>query len=452
MNAPVSRFKALLGGRDTLRGQLSLGVASSLGLKVTYMVLTLGLTVVLARILGPEGFGVYAYALSLVTLIAVPTQMGLPTLVVREVARYQVQERWGLLKGLLQRVNQVVVVTSLIIGVGAALIAWAVADTVSEEQVRTFAWALLLLPLIALGNLRGAALRGLRKIVQGQLPEYLLRPGLHLVFIGAAVLVWGSTLSASSAMMYHAMASFVAFGVGAFLLMRELPKASKAAAAEYEMKAWARSVVPLSFIAGITIVNSQADIVMLGIWKPAEDVGLYRVAVQGASLVTFGLGAVNLAIAPYLSRLYHSGERGNLQRIVTLTSRSVFLLAVPVTLAFLFFGDLVLSLAFGTAFAAAHYALAILCVGELVNASTGSVGYLLNMAGYEGRTARGLALAAGTNIVVNLLLIPPYGIEGAAIASAVSLVVWNVYLVRQARLYTGIATMAFSLRKPAVRA
>lgn len=424
----------------------------SLIFKAVYMVLTLGISIVLARVLGPEGFGIYVYALSLVTLIAVPTQLGLPTLLVREVARYQVQERWGLLRGLLQRVNQVVVVTSLILGVGAAVIAWAVADSVSEEQVRTFAWALLLLPLIALGNLRGAALRGLRKIVKGQLPEYLLRPGLHLVLIGTAVLVWGSTLSASSAMMLHAVASLIAFVVGAFLLVRELPKASKTIGAEYETKAWARSVVPLSLIAGITIVNSQAGIVMLGIWRPVEEVGLYRVAIQGASLVTFGLGAVNLAIAPYLSRLYHSGERGSLQRLVTLTSRSVFLLAIPVTLAFLFFGDLVLSLAFGTAFAAAHYALAILCIGELVNASTGSVGYLLNMAGYEGRTARGLALAAGTNIVVDLLLIPPYGIEGAAIASAISLIVCNAYLVRQAHLYTGIATVAFSLRRPVVKA
>ena len=72
--------------------------------------------------------------------------------------------------------------------------------------------------------------------------------------------------------------------------------------------------------------------------------------------------------------------------------------------------------------------MAILVLGQLVNVGSGSVALLLNMTGYEWDTAKGVGIAAGVNFVLSLLLIPIVGIEGAAMANAVSVAVWNILM------------------------
>ena len=100
---------------------------------------------------------------------------------------------------------------------------------------------------------------------------------------------------------------------------------------------------------------------------------------------------------------------------------------------------------FGEEYADGRIALAILCVGQLTNALVGSVGFLLNMTGNERDVAKGFAIAAIINIALNLVLIPLFGIEGAAFATAVSMMVWNVLLYRQARAKLGIDSSVMSI-------
>jgi len=80
-----------------------------------------------------------------------------------------------------------------------------------------------------------------------------------------------------------------------------------------------------------------------------------------------------------------------------------------------------------------------------VNSAAGSVGMLLNMTRYERDTAKGLAVSAILNVVLNLLLIPLLGIIGAAIATAVSLITWKVLLWWVVRWRLGINSLAFDL-------
>lgn len=429
---------------EGLHGHLLRGSLASIILKVFYTVATLATAIVLARILGPEGYGIYAYAFALITLFSIPAQFGLPTLLVRNIATYQVREQWGLMRGILLRANQAVLLLSLALVFVSGIAAWAFAGNFDTEQLTTFAWALVLLPLIALGNLRGAALRGLRRVIEGQLPEQLVRPGLFLVFVVA--IPWlgvDERLTPSSAMALHAAAGFTAFAVGAWVLVRALPVQTKAVAAEYDTGTWMRSVLPLSFLAGMQTVNNQTDIVMLGIFASAADVGVYRVAVQGAHLVMFTLAAINMVLGPNVARLYTAGDHERLQRTVTWSARVILLTALPVAGAFILFGKPVLAMVFGEEYVRGHTALAILCLGQLINAGAGSVGLLLNMTGYERDTAVGVGIAAVCNVILNLALIPVFGMEGAAAATAISLAVWNVILVRRAFQRTGIVSIGF---------
>ena len=173
----------------SLRTELVRGTVGSFGLKVINAFLNLALSIFLARTLAPEGYGIYAFAFSVMTLLAVPVQLGLPTLLVREVARYQYAAQWGLLRGILQRANQAVLLLSLVIGLAAAGAAGWLMEGMDAVQRATLGWALLLLPLGAFNRLREAALQGLRQVVMGQLPEQVLLPVVLLVLLGIVHLI-----------------------------------------------------------------------------------------------------------------------------------------------------------------------------------------------------------------------------------------------------------------------
>ncbi len=411
--------------------------------------LSFAVAVLLARALGPEGFGTYAFALSLVSLLVIVAQMGLPALVVREVARYQLTQDWARLRGLLQRANQAVFGLSGVLMLGIATLGYFLVDGDGGTALETFAYALLLLPLIALGNLRGAMLRGLHKVVQGQLPEMLVRPFLLFAFVGLCY-VFGS-LTPPIAMALYALAAALAFAVGVYLLLRVIPAQVRAARPRYDTAVWLRSALPLSLTSGMQVISRQAGIVILGILASSEEVGLYRVVTDVALMVSITLGVINVVIAPQIARLYHAGDLVRLQKMITWSARAILFTSLPVGIVLIVWGAPILQAVFGAEYVEGRVALAILCVGQIVNAVMGSVAFLLNMTGHERSVAKVVMLATSINITLNLILIPPFGIEGAASATAVSLVIWNVILHRQAKIRLGINSSALSTARDGVQ-
>jgi O-antigen/teichoic acid export membrane protein len=216
-------------GRETI---------GSLGLKAANTGLAFLGTVVLARVLEPAGYGVYAYIYALVTLLAVPAQFGMPTLVLRETARGSAQGDYGAVQGIWRWAGRSTAVISLGLVGAAALVAWALRAFLAYEGLATLAWGLVLVPLVALGNLRGAALRGLNRVVAGQLPELLLRPGLLVLLVAGAAITAGGVLSAADAMALHAAASALAFAAGALMLWKATPAPVRVARPRTESKSW----------------------------------------------------------------------------------------------------------------------------------------------------------------------------------------------------------------------
>jgi O-antigen/teichoic acid export membrane protein len=118
----------------------------------------------------------------------------------------------------------------------------------------------------------------------------------------------------------------------------------------------------------------------------------------------------------------------------------MFLTAISAGLFFLLLGRPALSFIFGPEFGAAYLPLLILCAGQLVNAATGCAILLLNMTGNERYPLLATMVAAFLNVMLNLLLIPPYGIHGAAIATASSTAALQLWAGWLAWRRTGIDT------------
>ncbi|MCK7546988.1 flippase [Marinobacter koreensis] len=428
---------------DALRARLIRGGLGSAGIQALSRVLALALGIVLARGLGADGYGTYAYAFAIMGLLMVAAEAGVPTLLLREVAAAQSQQRWGLLYGALIRAGQLVLLASTSVSIAGMLVLTVMFDRLSPGQFYTTLLMLLVLPLAAMTQAIASAMRGLHRVVVGQALDMLLRPLLVLAGVGSLFLLAPALRQPEYAMGVQFVAAGIVLLVGGLMLRRYLPAASRTEPVEYQTRRWLSSTLPFALIGGAGIINNQADIIMLGWFGGTADVGIYRVAVQGATLVVFGLQAANAVVAPQFARLYAQGDLEKLQRLVTASARVVLLAALPLALAFVFAGGAIVTWVFGTEFVASHLPLAILALGQLANAAFGSVGFLLNMTGNERQVARALWQTALLNIVLNALLIPLYGMVGAAVASSISLLMWNVLLFGRVRKKLGINSFAF---------
>lgn len=449
-NPRGSAVKAISGAIDALRtgeglkGQLLRGGVGSIAVKIGSTLINVLLAIVLARTLGVEGFGVYSFVFALITIMAIPAQMGLPNLVVRETAKAQANGDWALMKGLWRWSTLMALAMSIALMALGAAAAWIFAAQLPEGGLAVFYWGLVLVPLIALGNLRGAALRGLRHVVQGQLPEFILRPAFLIVLVlGMHFGLSARTVTASDAMLLHAIASLAAFAIGAWMLLRARPgELRDAADTETRSGAWLKSAVLLAFMEGALVFNDNIGLLAFGVVSSVEEVAYLRISLQLGGFVTFGFLAINSIVAPYISKLFIEDSHVQLSMLMRRAAQLSTLAAIPVAMVFLCFGNDIIVLLFGENFSASFPALVVLSVGQLVNASTGCVGALLYMTGHESSVARAIGISSVLNLVLTFVLGAYLGIVGAALASALAMTLWNVLLFIEARRLTKIDSFA----------
>ncbi len=413
--------RALRGLRpsDATERGLAVGAAGSLLLKVANAGLMFLTGVVLARLLGAESYGAYALAFAWSVLLGVPAVLGMDRLVMRATSVYRVQGEWGLARGMYRRANQATLAVALLLAGTAA----AVANQTLQGNFRvTFLWAMLLVPLLTLMRVRKAATQGLNRVVIGQMPELLLQHVFFLVLIAI-----GFTLARPSsilAVQLQVAAVALAFIVGVVVLVRARPAEARGVPPRYATREWTRAAIPLTILSGIHVINGRLDIVMVGWMEGQAAAGLYDVATKGSDLVSFALLAINQAVGPTFASLLAEGKLASLQRIITKQTRITMLLGLGVGLGMVLLSGVFLAL-FGPAFAPARAALIILVAAQVYNAAVGPVGLLLIMAHKEAWSAVGFLAAAVLNGILNLLLIPRLGIDGAAIATLVSTIAWN---------------------------
>jgi O-antigen/teichoic acid export membrane protein len=167
-----------------------------------------------------------------------------------------------------------------------------------------------------------------------------------------------------------------------------------------------------------------ADTILLGILRTPAAVGLYQVATRLTLLMTTVIAPIGLAFAPRVADLYRRGELEALRHAYAVVTSWIFRLALPAAVVLIVFARQLLGL-FGPAFESGATVTVVLTVGQLVNAITGPCGLMLVMSGRPGIQMVGNAATLALNLGLNLYLIPRYGVTGAAIAWAVSMVFIN---------------------------
>lgn len=380
--------------------------------------------VLLAQLLGVEGLGVVAYASAWTNILLIACTLGFQQLLPREIARYHSQGEWGLFRGVLAFSQASVLAVSVLMAGMAALAAWIITGFETQSMVVVTLWIVLIgVPFSSLTQVRQGVMRGLGHVVRGQIPEILVAPLLSCTVLGILYLADYPALMPYEAVSIIVAVTIVAFLIGNRMLKAVLPAGIRAAEPVTTRRAWLVSAVPMVMITGLEVVNSQTDIVMLGAIATEKETGIYSVASRGAMLVVFVWASVNTAIGPIIARTFYNGQYTEMQNLVRKSATGIFVLTLPVCAALYFLGEEFLSL-FGPEFVAGKTSLDILLIGNLVIAVAGSVGLILKMTGHERDVMWAGVVAAVINIALNAVLIPRFGAEGAATATAISMSTW----------------------------
>jgi O-antigen/teichoic acid export membrane protein len=392
----------------------------------------------LARGLGVEAYGYYGIALSVITLAGIPSELGLPRLVTREVAAAVGRKDQPYLFAVLSWANR----TSIKIAGAVALMVACGALFLTGDHPSQVALGVLLgapvIPLLSLANIRSGALQGLHHIVLGQISAQLLRP-LFLSLLLLLTYVVGISVGAPTAMALNSVGAVAVLLVTNAWLKRRLPPFTRAETI-HNSRRWIGSAIPMALTEGMRIVQAELSIVLVAIITAPTAVGLFRIATATAAIAFAPMMVVGQVAAPVIARLYAENDHDRLQKLVFNAAwaqlAGVLLLSLPLVVA----AEPLLSLIFGPSYVPAGNALRIVALGQIANAAFGPNVTLLNMTSHEKRVTRAMAIALSLNIALVPLLVVLWGIEGAAAAFIVSMLSWNILAWRDGKRLLGIET------------
>jgi O-antigen/teichoic acid export membrane protein len=388
--------------------------------QVAARALGLGITLALAAVLGAVGYGAYAWAVALVALLRVGVTLGRDRLVVREVAAGAARARWTMVRGVVRDSLRLVLAVSLAVGAAASVVLAVVGTGPLLDALRV---ALLLLAPAAVMAVFQGALQGLGHAAISLGPDALLRPVLFGALLGLAGLA-GATWSPELALALQAAATGAAVLATGWLWQARRPVEVVGAEAETDRRAWHRAGVTMGLHSGLWALHQRIGLVLVGALLGAGSAGVYALASAGASVAAIPLAAAALPLSPLAARLHAIGEAPELARVVTTATRWLAGVTVLAAVALNLVAEPALGLV-GARFSEGSGALALLCLAVVINAVFGANTLVLAMTGHERLATLAGAVGAGTAVLSALILIPPWGIEGAAAAMVISMFARN---------------------------
>jgi O-antigen/teichoic acid export membrane protein len=398
---------------------------------------------VLVKIAGVNNYGSYVYIFNLLYLLAAFCMIGTDTLLVKKISVYDSVSKHPELKGIIFY-SWLMVFSGVVLVAIVSKVIFSITGIMDGKT--TINWLLLTflsLVMLSVTTVNQASLQGLKKIFFSQVSEKLIRP-LLVILLALAFLYKNNMISVEELIWINIAAIAAAMLVTIILLGRSIPFKLKSIRPEYEIADWTRTSLSFFLLSILYVLNSRIDIFLLGLYRTSEEIGVYNIALRISEVIGFGLTIINFVLAPLIAKLYANGERIKLQQVITRSSRMVLFISLPLAIIIVIFRDTLLSF-FGVDFLNGNIALLILCFGQLLNVICGSVGLLLVMTGYEKFSIVSLAAGICLNIVLNLMLIPKYGLTGTAIATSSGFIIWNLLMYLFVRKKLKIHTTALGV-------
>ena len=185
---------------------------------------------------------------------------------------------------------------------------------------------------------------------------------------------------------------------------------------------------PMALSAVAYFIMQSVDIIILTAYEGYDKVAYYSIAVKLATVTALALMSVNIVVAPKIAEIYNNNDHGKLNKLIKDSSRIIFSISIPILAILFVFSELMLSF-FGENYVLAKDALSILLAAQFFSSICGPGAIYLNMTGKQQKLNKILIAGLFINVILNFVLIPSYGIEGAAIATLISMLFWNSLIV-----------------------
>jgi len=384
----------------------------------------------LAHILGAEGVGIYFLAFSVATIVATIGRLGFDNTVVRFIASSASVGNWKDVAFVHDYATRVALIVTSFLAVILFFSAEWLATIVFDKPLMEYPLMLVAVAVVplAIAMIQAESLRGLKCIPASQWIKMVIVSVVTLILLYPFVQAWGVNGAIASFM----VASLVSMIGACFLWKRSYQQKTLSIDTENRATLSSSSLFqsswPLFTVVLTGLVILQSGTVLLGIWGSSEDVGIFNIANRLASLLLFPLMALISILTPKFSEMHKAGDIDGLRKLSQKSSKILLLFAVPIALLVGLNAEWILSI-FGTGFKEGAFILQILLIGVVVNAATGAVTEQLMMTGNESLVRRNMLLSAGVQLLLSIILIPEYGMIGAACATVFGGVLWNLAMV-----------------------
>jgi O-antigen/teichoic acid export membrane protein len=420
---------------ELVKGALGFLNLRVLGIGLANLFLLIG-----TRWYGAEVVGVYSICIAVLRIAVLYGKIGLDNALVRFIAEYRAKGRHDQVKQVYLRGVTAAVPCSIAISLSVYFSAPFMAEHLFQNPALTAGLRIVavIIPPVALSELNAAYLRGLKHIKS------------YSFLLNVSHFLWGSIiLAAGVSFLEKATAPVVAFAAatGLTVIASFILKARVKLTRAEEMPAeptirtggLMKIAFPMLMTGSYSFFLTWTGTLVLGILASEAEVGVFNVVLKVAALLTFTLGAVNSIGASKFSECYNTGDMEGFKRITRHATRLIFWTTVPIGVILLAIPRTIIGI-FGDEIKSGAAALIILIIGYFTSAVSGPVGTILNMTGHQMVYQKIVFYAAIINILLNLTLIPEFGINGAAVAGTVSMVTWNIasiiYIKRKFNILT----------------
>ena len=447
--ALIRRGQALLrelasGTHDHARAQRT--ALNAFAIRVLAAVIVYGTQILIARLLGEKDYGIYVFVWSCVLIFGGISSLGFSISIARFVPEYRERGETALLRGAITTTRWLPVLIATAGCALAAAIIYFAGDLIASPYVLPLFLGLICIPAYAMSDGSDGVSRAYNWINLALVPIYLFRP-LMLLAVMAGAYAAGLPMGADTAL-YAAVAAcwltaLLQYVLLSLRLKREIPAGPRA----YSLKSWVGVSAPIFLVESFFYLMTHTDVLMLSLLRSPEEVGIYYAAVKTLALVSFVQFAVAAASAHKFSEYYARNDHDRLEAFARNAIHWTFWPSLLGVIGLLVLGKPLLSL-FGEGFTVAYPVMFVFAIGLLARAAIGPAERLLNVVGKQGLCAKIYAGAFAFNIGANALLIPHWGIYGAAAATSAAYILESILLVWAMKHRLGLNVMLWHRPAP----
>ncbi|KKC35541.1 hypothetical protein WH87_15890 [Devosia epidermidihirudinis] len=381
----------------------------------------------IARIWGPHLLGEYLIVTATVNLIAVVMPLGFHTVGTYFSSEYRARgERRQLWSFIAHAYGHVIIALLLLLLLGKPVIALLGHGESALSQ--HFLPIVMLAFGAALVYVSGALLVGFKRPFAGFFADAVFRPLIVLLAFGITASFSEPAEGFATMLWYIAIGScivsMIQFGI-VIVAMREIP--DTAPARPSERRRWWRFAVPWVLIALATDFFFDIDLLLLSQSLSREELAIFGVATRIFSLMSFGIYAVYAVTMPDMFESEANDDRAAFNRKVGDANMVASALSIVLFVLVLIGAPFAL-MVFGPAFAAGAAPLAVLSLALVIRSVMGPASLVLSIHDRPYASLPSVAFGIVSLAVGNWLLVPWFGLMGAALSAIIAITVWSVGL------------------------